>query len=213
MSAGDNTYRIEYYSKGKKEAEENWRLAAQQLCPADFEILYQEKHTIHGSVRTPVAGQMMDIATEEYIHYGEIGCPTEPAQIVELTHSPWREFNHQTNAIKPVSIRFIAETFTIPINYLGPLDELPAKGAHEVLVKRYGKSMQQENINNQQVLLWSLGGNSWFPNNLVVSFHQESVRRVMILPPSILINVMSELAKKSGATSESLTPGYFIRYD
>lgn len=213
LPASNNHYRIEYYSKNAKIAEEYWKTTAVQLCSGSFQTLYSKLNVIQFDMYVPIAGNDVNIGKQEYIQYGEVICEGV-AMEVPFTQSPWQEFNRETNALKPVSETYLTELLKI---YASHLSTLPAKNASAELTKIWGKPIQQEYLDGDLLSVWSKGGDSWFPNQVILVERDSCLKTVVILPGvSVYIASLSEKLKVGEQSftawvSSGAVPAYFYQ--
>lgn len=213
LPANKNHYRIEYYSRNAKKAEAYWKTTAIQLCIGSFQTLYSKLNVIQFDMYVPIAGNDVNIGRQEYIQHGEVICEAAATE-VPLTQSPWQEFNRETNALKPVSETYLTELLKM---YAAHLSTLPAKNASAELIRIWGKPVQQEYLDGDLLSVWSKGGDSWFPNQVILVEHDSCLKTVVILPGvSVYIASISEKLKVgaqgfSAWVASGAVPGYFYQ--
>lgn len=214
LPAGENHYRIEYYLKYAKLAETYWNITAGQLCPGGFQVLYSKKHVLNFDMYVPIAGNNVNIGRQEFIQYGEVVCEGEPSNAIKLTESQWREFNAETKSIKPVSEKYLTEYLKV---YSSHLSTLPVQNARDELVKIWGKPVQQQQHGEDLLSVWRKGGDSWFPNQVILVERNECLKMVLILPGvSTFMASFSEKIKINEGDFAALVasgavPAYFYR--
>lgn len=191
LPVGENRYRIEYYLKYATLAETYWNTTAGQLCLGGFQVLYNKKHVLNFDMYVPVAGNNVNIGRQEFIQYGEVKCEGEPSTAIMLTESNWREFNSETKSIKPVSERWLTETLQL---YVSHLSVLSGTNAVATLAKDWGKPQRQPGKNGEVLSVWTKGGDSWFPNQVILVERNDCLKMVLILPG--MITYMASYSKK-----------------
>lgn len=199
LPAGENHYRIEYYLKYAKLAETYWNTTAGQLCPGGFQVLYNKQHVLNFDMYVPISGNNVNIGRQEFIQYGEVVCDGEPSKSLTLTESKWREFNKETQSIKPVSERWLTETLQLYVNHLA---DLPTTNSVAALTKIWGKPRQQSGQNNEQLSVWVKGGDSWFPNQVGLLEQEQQLKLIIILPG--VSGYLAGLIEKSSVQAETL---------
>lgn len=192
IAAGDNHYRIEYFSKSKKIAEDFWKTTAEQLCPDGYESLYSKQDVLQFDMYVPIAGNNVNLGRQEFIQSGEVKCNGNTATEVTLIDSRWREFNKETQAIKPVSERWLTEVLKL---YVAHLPKLPAQGAVEQLTEAWGKPTETHTANSGSVSIWQKGGDSWFPNQVAL-IEREGCLRTVVLIPGVSAFIMGQYKGK-----------------
>ena len=190
-----NKYRIEYYSNDQKAAETNWLLAANQICNNTPEIQYEDKYTIHGSVRTPVAGQMVDLGTQDFIHYGVVSCASLPVADLELIPAQWYTINSKTKNDEPVSNVYIVDTLKISSVKLFDLIKLPRVNASTHLTSLWHAPLGQTVQDGVRTSIWFLDGNGWAQNSVVLTEKDERLESIQIFPSNLIISVLSKIKK------------------
>ena len=203
LPISENKFRIEYYSNNQTAAASNWQFSANQVCPSGFNIVYEDIYTIHGTVRTPVAGQMVDLGTQSFIHYGLINCKDMPSASIEFTKSNWFSLSKHTKNLEPVSDIYIAHTLNINRANLSSLSTLPALGA-SVYLKEFWRKPPTQQIKADATLtsVWPLGGNNWFPNRVLLVENRNCLVAVHILPPDLIISIFTKIQKVVKETEE-----------
>jgi hypothetical protein len=197
----DNQFRIEYYSIDPKVAETNWYMATNEICNSAVKVSYQDKYTINSTFRTPVAGQMIELPSQRYIHYGTVKCSSPSVANIELIPAKWQTFNTRTGINEPVSVAYISDTLKISPVKLFQLGNLPVTNTSSSLTKLWHSPLKQFVKDGTLISIWSLDGNGWFPNSVVLSESSSCLNAMEILPPNILIDVM---AKNKKMTFEEL---------
>lgn len=214
VPAGEKHYRVEYYLKNAKLAETYWNTTAEQLCPGGFHVLYNKKHVLNFDMYVPIAGNNVNLGRQEFIQYGEVVCGGEPSNAITFTETKWREFNAETNSIKPVSDRWLTETLQL---YVSHLPDLPVTNSVAIIVKDWGKPQQQSGNNNELLSVWTKGGDSWFPNQIGL-LEQENYLKLIIILPGVSA-LAASLVEKSSIEGKGLEylitsgvlPAYFYR--
>ena len=205
-----NQFRIEYYSDDPKVAEANWHLAANEICNNASSVNYQDNYTINSTFRSPVAGQMIDLPTQRFIHYGTVRCGGPNAEKVELIPAKWYTFNAKTGVDEPVSVPYIADTLKISPVKLFQLIKLQRENASAQLTKLWFKPMSQFVQDGTHISIWPLDGNGWAPNSLVLTERFNCLMSIEILPPDVLINILSKT--KNMALQQLVSSGAITRY-
>jgi hypothetical protein len=207
LPLGEKQFRIEYYSDNLNASKANWQTAAKQLCVGEPVIESEQSETLWGTIRTPVAGQMVDLGVQRFIYYGVVTCRDSVSTAVEISPAQWQTFNLTNKTNNFVSDEYIARTLKIlPARLLG-LTQLPKINASAFWSKHWShKPRLQTTTGNRQLTLWALDGDNGLPNNLIIIETNGCLEFVFILPPSFMLPVLAkaELPKfealiKSGA--------------
>ncbi|MCF6442124.1 hypothetical protein L1077_22105 [Pseudoalteromonas luteoviolacea] len=103
----NGTYYIEYHGTDKVFVEESWVKAAEETCPDGFKTLSKWDETIHGSFKSPVAGQMVSLGTRDFLLLGRIKCNSPMKPNTELTNSAWTHLHQSQNDY--VSSAYVAQ--------------------------------------------------------------------------------------------------------
>lgn len=162
----------------------------------------------------PIAGNKVNIGRQEFIQYGEVVCEGEPSKSLTLTESKWREFNAETKSIKPVSEKYLTEYLKV---YSSHLSTLPVQNARDELVKIWGKPVQQQQHGEDSLSVWRKGGDSWFPNQVILVERNECLKMVLILPgvSAYMASFSEKLKINEGDFAALVTsgavPAYFYR--
>lgn len=216
LPAGNKNYRIEYFSDSSQHAEEYFKVTASQLCFGNYQLLYTHKDVLNFDMYVPISGNNVNIGRQEFIQRGEIVCQGEVSPDMPLTNSVWKEFNKETKALKPVSKDWIFNVLKISTI---PLVNLPSVGASQALEKAWGKPRQQENIVDEVVSVWVKGGDSWFPNQVMLLEEGDCLKLVVILPGTSAY-ILGSLQKQLGGSGElmhlitqGVIPAYFYKLE
>lgn len=196
LPVGENQFRIEYYSNNPAAAANNWQLSANQVCPSGFNLVYEDKYTIHGTVRTPVAGQMVDLGSQNFIHYGLISCKDMPSISIELSEANWFSFSNHTKNIEPVSDIYIARTLNINRANLINLTKLPALGASVYLTEFWRKPPTQQIKTDANLMsVWPLESNSRISNSVLLVEKRDCLVSLDILPSNLMVSIFTKIQK------------------
>lgn len=179
LLAGNNHYRIEYFSKSKMLAEDYWITTAEQLCPSGYDTLYRKHDVLQFDMYVPIAGNNVNLGRQEFIQRGEVKCSDDTAKKITLTESRWREFNKEIQTITPISERWLTEVLKL---HVANLTKLPAQGATDHLTKTWGKPTEIYNTDIDTVSVWRKGGDSWFPNQVALVEREGCLRTVVLIP-------------------------------
>lgn len=207
LPLSEKQYRIEYYSDNPSASKANWHTAAKQLCVGESVIESEASETLWKTIRTPVAGQMVDFGSQSFIYYGVVTCRDSVSTNVEISPAQWQTFNLKNKTNNFVSDEYIARTLKIlPARLLG-LTQLPKTNASAFWSKHWShKPRSQATTGNRGFTLWALDGDHGLPNNLIMSETQGCLESVYILPPGFMLPMLAkaELPKfealiKSGA--------------
>jgi hypothetical protein len=110
LPLSEKQFRIEYYSDNPNARKTNWHMAAKQLCAGEPVIESEQSETLWGTVRTPIAGQMVDLGTQSFIYYGVVTCRDSVSAAVERSPAQWQTFNLTNKTNNFVSAEYIART-------------------------------------------------------------------------------------------------------
>lgn len=207
LPLGEKQFRIEYYSDNPNASKANWYTAAKQLCVGESAIESEANQTLWKTIRTPVAGQMVDLGSQSFIYYGVVTCRDSVSTNVEMSPAQWQTFNPINKTNNFVSDEYIVRTLKIlPARLLG-LTQLPKIDARAFWSQHWShKPRSQTTTGNRQLTLWALDGDNGLPNNLIIIETNGCLESVFILPPGYLLPMLAkaELPKfeallKSGA--------------
>ena len=214
LPAGNKNYRIEYFSDSSKHAEEYFKVTASQLCLENYKVLYSHKDVLNFDMYVPISGNNVNIGRQEFIQRGEVVCKGEVSSEIPLTNSLWKEFNKETGAVKPVGKDWIFEVLKVSTM---PLINLPSVGASQALAKTWGKPRQQENMGDEVVSVWVKGGDSWFPNQVMLLEEGDCLKLIVILPGTSAY-MLGSLQKQLGGSGglmhliiQGVIPAYFYK--
>ena len=138
---------------------------------------------------------MIELPSQRYIHYGTVKCNGPSAANIELIPAKWQTFNSRTGINEPVSVAYISDTLKISPVKLFQLGNLPTANTSSYLAKLWHSPLEQFVRDKTLITIWSLDGNGWFPNSVVLSEIVNCLNAVEILPPNILIDAMSKNKK------------------
>jgi len=138
---------------------------------------------------------MIELPSQSYIHYGTVKCNGPSAANIELIPAKWQTFNSRTGINEPVSVSYISDTLKISPVKLFQLGNLSTANASSSLAKLWHSPLEQFVKDGTLISIWSLDGNGWFPNNLVLSESSGCLTGVEILPPNILMDAMTKNKK------------------
>ncbi len=207
LPLSEKQFRIEYYSDNPNASKANWHTAAKQLCVGESVVESEASETLWKTIRTPVAGQMVDLGSQSFIYYGVVTCRDSVSSNVEISPAQWQTFNLKDKTNDFVSDEYIARTLKIlPARLLG-LTQLPKVNASTFWSQHWShKPRSQATTGNRQLTLWALDGDNGLPNNLIMIETNGCLESVFILPPSFMLPMLTkaELPKfealiKSGA--------------
>jgi hypothetical protein len=207
LPLSEKQFRIEYYSDNPNASKANWHTAAKQLCVGESVIESEASETLWKTIRTPVAGQMVDLGSQSFIYYGEVTCRDSVSTSVEISPAQWQTFNLKNKTNNFVSDEYIARTLKIASSRLLGLTQLPKVNAGEFYSQHWNhKPRLQTTTGNRQLTSWALDGDNGLPNNLIMIETQGCLESLYILPPSFMLPMLikAELPKfealiKSGA--------------
>ncbi len=184
----ENQFRIEYYSNNPIASKTNWHTAAQQLCGSEISIESEMTETFWRTVRTPVAGQMVDLGAQDFLYHGVVRCKGSVSSVIQTTPSQWRMFNAGGKKGDLVSDEYIARSLKIlPARILG-LSELPKMNASDYWAQHWSHKPLSQAVNgNRKLSLWALDGENGLPNHLVMIEESGCLESVYVLPPSIML--------------------------
>jgi hypothetical protein len=193
LPLAEKQFRIEYYSDNPNASKANWHTAAKQLCVGESIIESEQSETLWGTIRTPVAGQMVDLGVQRFIYYGVVTCRDSVSTAVEISPAQWQTFNLTNKTNDFVSDEYIARTLKIlPARLLG-LTQLPKNNASAFWSQHWShKPRSQTTIGNRQLTLWALDGDNGLPNNLIMIETQGCLESVYILPPGYMAPMLVE---------------------
>jgi hypothetical protein len=207
-------YRIEFFSKNRGEIEAYWEMTADQLCPMGFRVLYVKQELLNFDLYVPIAGGRTNVGRMEFIQNGEIICNGHPSKDIVISESSWREFNKETQALKPVSSSWLERTLKLRVSRLS---HLPSKRAVEKITSYWGDPVGQHSIGSENISYWWRGGDSWAPNQVVL-IEQDDYLKMVIIIPGVVAHLLGSYATEDGtALSEMVIsgsiPAYYYRPD
>jgi|GEM_PF-6096441 len=207
LPLSEKQFRIEYYSNNPNASKANWHTAAKQLCVGDAVVESEQNETLWRTVRTPVAGQMVDLGAQDFIYYGVATCQQSVSADVEISPTQWQIFNLQNKTNDFVSDKYIARTLKIVPSRLLGLTQLPKVNASASYSQHWNhKPRLQTTTGNRQLTLWTVDGDNGLPNNLIMIETQGCLESIYVLPPSLIVPKLAtadlpkfEVLLKSGA--------------
>ncbi len=216
LPLSEKQFRIEYYSDNPNASKANWHTAAKQLCVGESVIESEASETLWKTIRTPVAGQMVDLGSQSFIYYGVVTCRDSVSTNVEMSPTQWQTFNPINKTNNFVSDEYIARTLKIlPARLLG-LTQLPKIDASAFWSQHWShKPRSQTPSGNRQLTLWALDGDNGLPNNLIIIETNGCLESVFILPPSYMppILVESEWPKFEALIKLGMLKAYSLKFE
>lgn len=208
-------YRVEYFSKGRKAIDDNWRLVAKQLCDGQFEVLYSSLDVVNHDVEVPVMGNNVNLARQEFIQQGELICKFQASTVVTIIQSKWAEYNREAKAVRPVSDIFLRHKLKMHVSHLALL---PVNNAQQALISLWGNPSIQMNSNAASISIWARG-QGWFPNQILLDEQGGCLTSITIFP-GVSAYILDSLKRSNTSLSEiksmivsGTLPAYFYQLD
>ncbi|MDK2595615.1 hypothetical protein [Pseudoalteromonas obscura] len=176
----NDIHHIEYHGTDKGFVENSWLQAANETCPSGFETLSKTEDVIRGTVKSPVAGQMVNLGTQDVILLGKIKCHVQEAGSSVLTDFAWKKSSAQQ--VDYFSHAYVAKKIEMRHDQVRFIGSAPTTKVIEYLDWKFGKSVAEVNDNGLKTKVW-LNRNTVLASAVAVTYKDECPNVVKILPP------------------------------
>lgn len=201
----EETYYIEYHGKDKVFVEESWTKAAEETCPGGFKTLSKEDETIHGSFQSPVAGQMVNLGTQDFLRLGRIQCDSPLKPKTKLTNEAWTQLNSPQNDY--VSSAYVAQQINMTHGQLRFMATASVKEVFDYFDGKFGDAVASSVDGELTSKIW-LKRDGALPTGFVMTYKGDCPVEMKIVPPTTMM-ILGVYTSKNPEPLFSATSGVY----
>lgn len=178
----NDSYFIEYHGTDRNFVETSWVQAANETCPSGYKVLSQDEQIINGSFKSPVAGQMVNLGTQDFLQLGEIKCDTAEPPKTNLTELAWKRGNAQEGYL--FSNAFIAKQISMKEGQVRFMSKASTAKLVDYFDWKFGDAVFSEN----EIKIWNNRATT-IPNGIIVNSINDCPEKITIIPPALMLTI------------------------
>ncbi|TLX45571.1 hypothetical protein C1E24_18450 [Pseudoalteromonas phenolica] len=180
----EDTYYVEYHGKDKAFVDASWLKAAEETCPDGYKVISKNDETIHGSFKSPVAGQMVNLGTQDFLLSGQIKCNSIIEPKTQLTNTYWLQSKIvQEN---PLSSAYVAKQINMTHGQVRFLATAPALKIVDYLDWKFGEAVGDIQQGDVKTKIW-VNRKGAIPVGYVLTFKENCAQKIKVVPPMAML--------------------------
>lgn len=201
----ENQFQVEVHGLEITEATKIWEARAAEICPAGKETIYTNIAEKNKEIKYVVNGMQQSTWKKYLVFYGEFKCNGVANKNIAIDTSVWQKSEPKTKSLQPASAYLISTDLDIALYQVLALELVNKDSPVEAFARVFGKPRKTTKENETTYHEWIIGENSWLQSHVYADYKGTCLKKIVILPPSLLLNIQPIL------NYETISFNFYVR--